>query len=642
MRRSCLSRILCTLFGSCFWLVQTPIRAGAQVPALSREDRAYLEALARDTYQCIRFYVSPRTGLPLDNTRHRENAVTSPTNIGFYMASVAAAVELGLESRPEALRRLAAVLKNLRQAPHWNKFIFNWIYIDTLQPQNRFVSSVDLGNYYAGLIVVRQAFPELKAACDDLLKGDWQKLYDPDAKLLYGGYDAAQETYTPWHYKALGHESRLATVVAMAMAGLPPDTWEALDRTLEERHGIQYLKGWQEGGLFLAFLPALFLDETGTLMGLSAGNFALAQRLHQEKIEAPAWGWSASASPDHGYLGFNALRDDVVTPHASVLAVSLFPSEVIENLRALEALGARPQHPVDGMHHDFGFRDAYNTESRRVTPEYLILDQTMLFLSLANYLGHGAVQRRFASYPPVRKVLGQLKDFNQRMPRESIAYPFPLKSAFKLKTVPLDVPRPEVRAVRARRSPLSQPREWHKAEPVDLDTRHMDFGEVLNPEDLSARFSVLWDWRYLYVQCDVTDQSVQNTHTGPDIHKADIVEIFINPDNQGLVWSNAKDVQMGVTPPNSDNGHSAYAWFQKWAPRKNEARTVSEWTETGYRVSAAISWSFLGVREPHSGDAIGLSVAVHDVDDDGSPSAKINWHFKPKEGKNILGKVLLD
>ena len=260
--------------------------------------------------------------------------------------------------------------------------------------------------------MTRQTFPELKDQCDQLLKIDWQDLYDPRAKLLFGGFNTEKNEVGSWHYDFLGADSRLVSFLAIAMSGVPLQSWSALNRNLEERYGIQYLKpGWQGGGLFMGFMSGLFLDEEGSLPGLAAGNFAKAQMVHQEKIGSPVWGWSASDSPANGYLGFNAIRDEIITPHASTLAISVFPKEVIQNLKKLEELGVRPRHIIEGQYYDFGFRDAIDLKTARVTKNYLILDQTMLFLALTNFLENKFIIRAFNSYDGVMEGYKKIKDY---------------------------------------------------------------------------------------------------------------------------------------------------------------------------------------------------------------------------------------
>ncbi len=612
---------------------------------ISREEKKYLMTLAKDTYRCIDHYVDSGTALPLDNSTLIRDAYTSVTNIGFTIASIASAVEFGFEKREDALSKLNKLLDTLGKFETWKNFPHSWNSVKKLKVhKENFVSTVDLGNYYGGIIVARQYFPELKEKCDKLLNVDWNDLYDPKRKLLYGGYNTEKKRHGDWYYDFLAADSRLVSLLAIAMSGIPVESWKNLNKDLEERYRIEYLKpGWQGGGLFMAFMTGLFVDEQGALPGISAANFALAQMTHKDKIGAPVWGWSASDSPGYGYLGYNGIRDDVVTPHASVLSIQYFPKEVVKNLRKLEELGARPHHIIDGEYADFGFRDSVDIQTGRVTNSYLVLDQTMLFLSLTNFLKDKFVIKQFQSYEPVKQALLKIPDY-QKILKEPIQYPVTLNnSAFKLGTArAYDRSRPIYFVPRVEGvMPLGPVSEWDSAEKINLRNGSLEMGQIMDDKDLNAEIRFLWDSRYLYLRATVTDQSISLTHTGSDIYKSDIVEIYVNPDGKGLVWGRPRDFQIGVTPPLPDGTHLTYAWFQNRVPKSDEVVCKSVRTENGYEIFVGISWNFIEIYELTKGLSLGVSVAVNDIDDDPNGPAKANWHFKPIEGKIELPKLIL-
>jgi len=609
---------------------------------LNQEEIKYLEDLARDTYHCIDFYVDAQTQLPLDNTKSVKDSYTSVTNIGLYMTSVAGAVELGLESRQEGLRKLKKLLANLSKLSSWKTFPYSWNHVTQLIPnKEKFVSTVDLGNYYAGIIVTRQYFPELQKQCDKLLKINWKHLYDPDRKFFYGGYNAKENISASWHYTHLGSESRLASFLGLAMSGLPLESWEALDRSLEKRYGMEYLKpGWQGGGLFLGFMSGLFLDEQGTLLGFSAGNFAKAQMAHKRRIDSAVWGWSSSDSPQYGYLGMNAIKDDIVTPYASALAVSVFPQEVVQNLKKLDELGVRPRQLVNGSYHDFGFRDAYDFKQNLVTPNYLILDQSMIFLALTNFLKDRIIVRLFQSYPPVQRALPMIKDYASRgAVEDENSFPISLSKRFRLSGVSYDAKRPEIYVTP--KDPSVTLEAFPETEKFILSDENLESGNLSDSQDLQVQFSFLWDSQFLYLKTNVTDQSLQVAGSGSEIYKGDILEIYINSDGQGLDWGNPKDMQIGVTPPDEKGAHHTYAWFQNRKPTENELKTISKRTKDGYEIIAAISWEFLNIPETQKGQSLNCSIAIHDVDNDQDGDSKLNWYFRPKDGKINLSQLIL-
>ncbi len=163
----------------------------------------------------------------------------------------------------------------------------------------------------------------------------------------------------------------------------------------------------------MQFICDLFLDNRGTSLGLSSANFAWAQIVHGVEIGSPVWGWSACVAPNGTYLGMNMLVDEVVTPHASALAISLFPREVIDNLKRLETFGLREPCVVAGNPQRFGFRDAVNWRNGHVTDKYLILDQAMLFLSLVNFCERGLLWKTFGNDPQVIEGKKRITDYRQ-------------------------------------------------------------------------------------------------------------------------------------------------------------------------------------------------------------------------------------
>ena len=56
----------------------------------------------------------------------------------------------------------------------------------------------------------------------------------------------------------------------------------------------------------------------------------------------------------------------------------------------------------------YGFYDAVDPRTGRVAYKYLTLDQSMLFLALANHLANHAIQKRFAADPIMQRVTPML------------------------------------------------------------------------------------------------------------------------------------------------------------------------------------------------------------------------------------------
>ena len=143
---------------------------------------------------------------------------------------------------------------------------------------------------------------------------------------------------------------------------------------------------------------------------------ATTQQLHD-----PVWGMSPSSPPDDtgGYGGYGVeglafpyygadadashpneglsqchgcATEDVVTPHASFLALDVAPQQAYANISTL-----RTRYP--GVYGVDGFFDAVNPTTGAVGHRYLVLDQSMIMAALDNALSNRALQRDFANDP---------------------------------------------------------------------------------------------------------------------------------------------------------------------------------------------------------------------------------------------------
>lgn len=166
----------------------------------------------------------------------------------------------------------------------------------------------------------------------------------------------------------------------------------------------------------MQYISAIFINTDDTPFGNSAANFVYAQtKLSEKNNLLPFYGVSACESPDGGsYIGWGHMDKNVVTPHASVLAIKWMPNETIANLKALEENDMRPDF-VDGKtgkKYKFGFTDSYNVVSKEASSRYLILDQGMLFLSLANFLHGDIVRKKFADNSLGSAMNKKMRDLN--------------------------------------------------------------------------------------------------------------------------------------------------------------------------------------------------------------------------------------
>jgi hypothetical protein len=451
---------------------------------------------------------------------------------------------------------------------------------------------------------------------------DWGMFFDADKNVLYGGYNTGTARLNlEWHLPFLGADSRLASFLAIASGKVPVSSWAALDRFTEERYHIRYLDpGWQGGGLFMQYLSGLWLDERGTVMGQSAQNFAYAQIMHKGRFpyitrrphEGP-WGWSASDSPAGEYLGWGRLRDEIVTPHACVLAIADFPGEVVENLRTLERLGARNKR--------LGFYDAIDVKTGKVAENFLLLDQSMLFLSLANYLRNDCVRKYFQADPLVQQGRQQVADYYQPA--------FGTNTALcMLSEPPKDIRLARQKSAIARRFDNWRHADWQQLDAIDS----LEVGTVTAENEARARFAFEWDDHSLYFAIEVQDNAVVNNSEASKLYEEDSAELFVDPQNDGLRWGNKADFQFGFAVMDK-------TW--EWFGQRNGYKATTQKSTGGYVARAAIPWNSLGAK-PQRGLIIQVSPAVKSIGREGGSAIKLNWSWKSEADAVELGRLTLE
>ncbi len=423
----------------------------AAVERLDDDDTAYLQRLAEDTWRYYERYVTVADHhLPPDNVQHAPAEMvarrTSPTNIGLYLLVAAAAHRLGLIDRAELVLRLELTLATLRLLPRWRGHLYNWYDTGTLAVlPPAYVSTVDSGNFSGHLLVLSAACEEFAVAasaqrdsaqsqrlqslaeafCEFALAADFKPLYDARRRLFHIGLLADGDRVDASHYDLLASESRLASLVAVAKGDVPPRHWATLGRPLFADHGRVGLKSWS-GSMFEYLMPSLVLNEpAGSLLRQSLRAAVVAQR-DEARVHGTPWGISecAIAVRDHtlayqyGPQGAPrlALRrtptdERVIAPYATAMALVVAPRAAIDNLRALQALGARGE---------LGFFEALDYTPQRqladASQPFVLVEtsmahhQAMSLLGCAHVLADGAVQNWAARQPHLRAVMSLLHE----------------------------------------------------------------------------------------------------------------------------------------------------------------------------------------------------------------------------------------
>ncbi len=421
--------------------------------SLPRDREDFLRRVARDTWTGIQAYTDRESGLAIDNVRIEGDLVpplalkigdyTNITNVGLQLVAIAAARQLGLSSDSDARLAVSTILDTLATLQKYEGHFFNYYDTTSLEPTSSFVSFVDTAWLVAGLIVTRQAFPELDNATDELLDPlDLRFFYDDATGLMSHGYYVNMGTLSAYEYGHFYTEARLGSLIAIGKGDAPPAHWYAMTRAskppcvdgecpalhrlnYENSEGeemsvwhfrwrsFEYVPSWG-GSMFEALMPRLVLDEdrwAPKSLGQNGRAHALLQRFHAtENLGLPVWGMSPCIDPHSGRyrefgakpLGSHGYDEGVVTPHAAALALAVAPDDAAEALMEMA-------HRYD-IYGPFGFYDAVDPATGKVAYDQLALDQLMLFISVANHLSGGEIPELFASDPWVEDALPLLAE----------------------------------------------------------------------------------------------------------------------------------------------------------------------------------------------------------------------------------------
>jgi cellobiose phosphorylase len=265
-------------------------------------------------------------------------------------------------------------------------------------------------------------------------------LYDRRRRLFAIGYRVADADgpgrFDGSFYDLLASEARLASFVAIAKGDVPQSHWFHLGRLATNVDGQATLVSWG-GTMFEYLMPQLLMRSfSGTLLDQSCRAAVWRQMDYGRQRRVP-WGISESAyaftdrDGVYQYRAFGVpglglrrgLVDDlVVAPYATMLASQIAPSEAVENLDRLAALGLEGQ---------YGFYESvdYNPRGRgaELSPQepprpavvraYFSHHQGMSLVALANAVSHDVFVTRFHDDPRIQATELLLQE---RVPREAI------------------------------------------------------------------------------------------------------------------------------------------------------------------------------------------------------------------------------
>jgi cyclic beta-1,2-glucan synthetase len=244
---------------------------------------------------------------------------------------------------------------------------------------------------------------------------DFQVLYNQHRNLFAVGYNISLGRLDNSHYDLLASEASLTSFLAVARGEVAKKHWFQLGRHFTQTGGSTALLSWG-GTMFEYLMPRLFLPQFSDSLLNASQKAAVQRHIDYGRERHVPWGISESAfsvmdaDMNYQYQAFGVPglglkrglgKDLVIAPYATMLAVTVCPSQVAANLRRLAREGAAGT---------YGFYEALDYTPERLEEKnrpvsvqcFMAHHQGMALVALCNGLLDNPMVRRFQAEPMVR------------------------------------------------------------------------------------------------------------------------------------------------------------------------------------------------------------------------------------------------
>lgn len=602
---------------------------------LKLNDSELLEVISRKAFNYFWEEASPRTGFIRD--RAKKGSPSSIAATGFGLSAICVADYRGWVSREQAVNRVLKTLKSLRdKAEHKNGVYYHFLNMHTgKRVWQSEASPIDTALLMGGVLSVREYFKEkeIRKICDEIYENvNWKWMMDPNSKTLYMGWkpECGFDEFILWD---MFGEEMIMYILGLGSPTypLPAESWHSFRRPVREYNGNRYIFCESES-LFTYLYSHAFIDFKNkhdkyadywknSLNAIKANkSFAKENKDRFKTYKKGYWGLSACDGPEK-YMNYGATlftHDGTVAIYAISGSMPFMPEKSISTLRKL-----LKNYGEQVWDEQYGFTSAFNLEEGWFSDDFVGIDKGISLLMIENYRS-GLIWNEFMDSKYVKRGLE--------------------KAGFEPGTKELAIQEVvEKKAIQIKKYSARQVEQAWDVREDDFQKIHipesLEYGSVRDGSDLDAEFAFFWDQEHLYFITDVTDNKIYGTRKKSELYKDDCVELYLSPKSNILIWGNEKHFQIGFSPKGAENKPQKYAFFQDSNPDE-EVKLNSVTTDKGYKLTASIKWSYLGIK-PKKDHTMGMSVAVHDIDGVSDNGKKINWFFKEGPSGIHLGELKL-
>lgn len=601
-------------------------------------DEQFLDEWQRRCFLFLWEQADPATGLVADRAPadgSKQSKVASIASVGFALTGIAIADTRGWITKEQAYDRTVTTLRFLRdRMPHERGFYYHFVDIHTGERVWECeLSSVDTALLMAGVLTVRQHFKgtEVETLATDIYhRVDWNWMRNGGRTLSMGWKPESGFINAYWdHYSE--HLVLQLLALGSPTQPIPAEAWHAWRRyPLVEYDGLEFLS---YPPLFVHQFSHAWIDFRGLRDDYADywTNSVLATKAHRAMCMKMAdrfphygpnaWGITSSDS-EYGYTAWGGPDP---SPHVNGTLVPCAPAGSIPFLPEASIAAVRHMHDTwgDRIWKKYGLVDAFNPHTGWIASDVIGIDVGITLVMIENHRSE-LVWRLFMANPEIQAAMGiaGFRPAGDAQPgRFSSVYSRELSDAAKLpeylKTRRLVVPRSDDK---------DAVDDWQT-----LDRTMLESGRPTERNHVDAKFSFRWSDEALHLTVDVVDPKVLTSEDASKMYQKDSVELYIDPQNDGLAWGDQRDFQFGFSVPNQ-----VWEWFGQ---RQGVNAQVTK-TDTGYRVESAIPFAMIDVK-PQPGATLSASVAVNNSCPDTSEDVKLNWSWRPHVQKIYLGELTL-
>ena len=618
--------------------------ARAEVQALTNEQ--FLDEWAKRSFLFLWEQADPATGLVADRAPadgSRQTDVASIASVGFALSGIVVADDRGWITSDDAYERVLTTLRFLHDdMPHVRGFYYHFVDIHTGERVWECeLSSVDTALLMAGVLTAGEYYAGTEAA--DLAERLYERIDWP--WMLNGGRTLSlgwkpESGFIPYYWENYSEHLILQLLgLGSPTHPLPPETWHAWRRSpLVQYDGMSFLS---HPPLFVHQFSHAWVDFRGlrddyadywynsVLATRAQRRMAISMRDKFPHYGENLWGITSSDS-EYGYTAWGGPEpsehvNGTVVPCAAAGSIPFLPEKSIAAVRHMyETYGEQ-------IWQKYGLVDAFNPHTGWAAKDVIGIDVGITLLMIENHRS-GLVWNTFMKSPHIQRAM-KIANFRPHgMPAVAEASDPVSQTALASRTSSIYLPKAdEGRPSFVQMATLNVPHRRALVETAKwqtLDMNSLEVGRPVGDENLEAQFQFTWDEQALYLTVHVVDD--RTPHHAPTQH---LVELFVDPDNDGLVWGSESDFQFGFGIPNQ-----VWEWFGQ---RNQDVDATVTLADNGYHVKARVPFSVLNI-DPTPGRRISASVAVQSDRPTVQTPLKLNWAWRPHIERVYLGELQLD